>query len=554
MYISLKHFKKINGTTIRQYLGIPFARPPVNQSRFGKPQTYKPKKNIILNATTPARPCMQALEPRGFESRYFNESRMNQSEDCLQLNMWVPNKISSKNKQKSGVLVFIFGDGFRFGSPSLDLYNGSILAAKTGLIVVNLNYRLGIFGFAYMSYGTNVTGNMGLLDQQMGLKWVYENIEKFGGDRNNITLWGQGYGAISAAAHLYSVGSEKYFKKIILMSGSANSMLGMQLNTVVDTKTRQVAQSLGCNNYLGHKNNFECMLKKSAENITKHAENYSAHIYMPSTVGFSIIPNDTVFFKGSFYNKYLKGKIKRDVDVLLGLPIKDGAFFLPTLKEASRFGCKYDKMFEYNQTTCKMNYTTLLDFLNVTRLALQLNDTSYDYIKQHYSHPNATGSFKLNATKFLTDMCFRCHLIDFAKNLDNHIARKRVIYTYLFNMSSYDNHWPDWMVSTHGDELPYAFGLPFRRPDLYNNNETIINEEKALSLKIMKMIKKFTEKSGFYENWPQFDDVKRKGILIDRDFKPDKNVTIINDMETFKCKRLLPLLPKHLAEYTKIIG
>uniref|UniRef100_A0A0N4ZGY0 COesterase domain-containing protein n=1 Tax=Parastrongyloides trichosuri TaxID=131310 RepID=A0A0N4ZGY0_PARTI len=365
----------INGTQVDQLLGIPFAISPLNYSRFGtpKPMTKWPD---LHNATSPARACMQAHSERGFENKYYNMSKNDQSEDCLQLNMWVPNP----NTTEKGVLVFIFGGGFRFGSPSLDIYNGSILAAKTGLIVVNINYRLGMLGFAYMSMGDNVTGNMGLLDQQMALRWVHENIANFTGDPNNVTLWGQGSGAICASAHLFSKNSEKYFQKLILMSGSINNLLAAKEPTYVDSATRIAAQKMRCFNESSsakHKEIFNCLVNRTAEDIMKYSERSTYQVDMPSILGENIILNDTYFFNGSLYFKLFTGQIKSYVDVLFGMPNKDGSFYLPILKDSEKYGCNYTKIFNYDNNTCNFNYSTYYNFYNLTRVTLQINDTVF---------------------------------------------------------------------------------------------------------------------------------------------------------------------------------
>uniref|UniRef100_A0A0N4Z825 COesterase domain-containing protein n=1 Tax=Parastrongyloides trichosuri TaxID=131310 RepID=A0A0N4Z825_PARTI len=101
--------------------------------------------------------------------------------------MWVP-----KGENKS-VIVFLYGGSFATGSASIDIYNGSILALTQGVIVITLNYRVGPLGFAYFGEDTEAKGNAGLLDQQLGLKWIYENIRYFGGDNQSITIFGEIY-------------------------------------------------------------------------------------------------------------------------------------------------------------------------------------------------------------------------------------------------------------------------------------------------------------------------------------------------------------------------
>jgi para-nitrobenzyl esterase len=116
-----------------------------------------------------------------------------QAEDCLTLNIWTP----AADTQKRPVLVWLHGGAFTSGAGSLPWYDGQKLASEGDIVVVNVNYRLGAFGFLY--YPGISSGNLGLLDQEAALRWVTENIENFGGDPSNITLMGQSAGAQSIA-------------------------------------------------------------------------------------------------------------------------------------------------------------------------------------------------------------------------------------------------------------------------------------------------------------------------------------------------------------------
>lgn len=118
-------------------------------------------------------------------------------------------------------MIWIFGGGFYSGTPTLNLYDGKILAAENSVIVVSINYRVGAFGFFFLN-SASAPANAGLFDQLMGLEWVQQNIKAFGGDPNNVTLFGESAGAASVSLHLLSPLSRSKFQRAILQSGSAN--------------------------------------------------------------------------------------------------------------------------------------------------------------------------------------------------------------------------------------------------------------------------------------------------------------------------------------------
>ncbi|NYF81047.1 carboxylesterase/lipase family protein [Granulicella arctica] len=206
---------KVDGQT-RAFLGIPFAAPPVGPLRWKAPMAPA-KWSGVRQATEFGNHCMQ---PTIYNDMVFRDPGI--SEDCLTLNVWTPAK---DKKAKLPVMVWIYGGGFLAGSTSERRQDGANLA-KNGVVVVTMNYRLGIFGFfaneeLAKESGKNAAGDYGLLDQTAALAWVQKNIEAFGGDPKNVTLFGESAGSFSVSSQMASPLAKGLFARVIGESGGA---------------------------------------------------------------------------------------------------------------------------------------------------------------------------------------------------------------------------------------------------------------------------------------------------------------------------------------------
>jgi para-nitrobenzyl esterase len=211
LHIKTGTLKGITGDGVDKFLGIPYAAPPVGELRWRPPQTPK-NWHGLLNATAFGNTCPQNNEMGVFASP-------SETEDCLYLNVFVPHGASASHA-KLPVMVWIYG-GALIDGESND-YDGSKLARDGNVIVVSMNYRVGILGFFAQSQidaEGHLYGSYGLMDQRFALKWVQANIAAFGGDARNVTLFGQSAGAYSAVAQLVTPSSRGLFSKVIIESG-----------------------------------------------------------------------------------------------------------------------------------------------------------------------------------------------------------------------------------------------------------------------------------------------------------------------------------------------
>ena len=195
------------------FKGIPYAAPPVGELRWKAPAPAA-KWDGVLDAADFGPACLQPVRTSG---SIYAEDIGAMSEDCLSLNVWAP-----KDAKKAGVFVWIHGGALRSGSSKQKMYDGTRLAEE-GIVVVSINYRLGVLGYLAhpeLSAETdeNISGNYGLLDQIAALKWVKENIASFGGDPENVTIAGESAGALSVMYLMASPPARGLFEKAIAQS------------------------------------------------------------------------------------------------------------------------------------------------------------------------------------------------------------------------------------------------------------------------------------------------------------------------------------------------
>ncbi len=209
---------------ITAFKSVPFAKPPLGELRFAPPQpaeAWEGVRQCYKFSPIPVQPSpSRNPSPDDVYSREWSvDPDIPVSEDCLYLNIWTPAK---KTDEKLPVYFWIYGGGWQVGHTAEMEFDGERIARR-GIVVVTVNYRVNLFGFTCHPELTaeypDRPANMGLQDQQAGLKWVYENIEAFGGDKDNITIGGQSAGGGSVLCHIMNDESRKYFKRAVVESG-----------------------------------------------------------------------------------------------------------------------------------------------------------------------------------------------------------------------------------------------------------------------------------------------------------------------------------------------
>lgn len=279
---------------VRVFRGIPFAAPPIGKLRWKAPQPVRAWKGLRKAVEFGPR-CMQA--PIYSDMIFRDRADKPMSEDCLYLNVWTPAKSA---KDGLAVMVWFYGGGFQAGSSSEPRYDGENFATK-GIIVVSVNYRLGVFGFLSHPELTkesreHASGNYGLMDQIAGLRWVKKNIAAFGGDPEKVTIAGESAGSLSVSALMASPLSSGLIRGAIGESGAffGRPPAGSAMQALSETEKTgtKFAESIGAKD-------LAALRAKTAEEVLAAVQKDPSVRFWPSVDGY-VLPKDvaTIFAEG----------------------------------------------------------------------------------------------------------------------------------------------------------------------------------------------------------------------------------------------------------------
>ena len=298
------------------YKGIPFAAPPVGDLRWKEPQPVVPWEGVKVADSYGAAAMQVTWDPNSFYGKEWQASgSVPFKEDCLYLNVWTP--AAGKVDEKLPVAMWIHGGGYREGFAFEPEMDGGEDWASRGVILVTVTYRLGVMGFfshplLSEESPNGVSGNYGLMDQAAALKWINKNIEQFGGDPNNITIFGQSAGAGSVQSLVASPQSKNLVSKAISMSGGG---LGGRPGNPLDTA--QVANKKMMDFF--DKTTLEDMRALSFDEMIEMSQKYADT--MKTRVGWSPVI-DGYFLNDTFSNEALAGNIP-DIPYMFGFTSND---------------------------------------------------------------------------------------------------------------------------------------------------------------------------------------------------------------------------------------
>uniref|UniRef100_A0A8C2HT87 Neuroligin 2b n=1 Tax=Cyprinus carpio TaxID=7962 RepID=A0A8C2HT87_CYPCA len=446
---------------VEQYLGVPYATPPVGERRFQPPEAPGSWQEI-RNATQFAPVCPQNIHgvlPEIMLPVWFTDNLdaaagyvQNQSEDCLYLNVYVPTEDgpltkkhdeSSMNRprdedirdrRKKPVMLFIHGGSYMEGTGNM--FDASVLAAYGNVIVVTMNYRLGVLGF--LSTGDqSAKGNYGLLDQIQALRWLNENIGHFGGDPERITIFGSGAGASCVNLLILSHHSEGLFQRAIAQSGSAISSWSVNYRPLMYTKI--LAKKVGCS-YSNTADLVDCLRRKSfRELVDQDIQPARYHIAFGPVEDGDVVPDDPEILmqQGEFLN----------YDILLGVNQGEGLKFVDDSEGEDGISAA---SFDYTISNFVDNLYGYPDGKDILRETIKFMYTDW-------ADRDNSDMRRKTLLALFTDHQWVAPAVATAKL---HAEFQSPVYFYTFHHHCQTEARPEWADAAHGDEIPYVFGVP----------------------------------------------------------------------------------------------
>ncbi|XP_041864786.1 neuroligin-2b isoform X2 [Melanotaenia boesemani] len=444
---------------VEQFLGVPYATAPIGERRFQPPEAPGSWQEI-RNATHFAPVCPQNVHgvlPEIMLPVWFTDNLdaaatyvQNQSEDCLYLNIYIPTEDGPltkkhdestmnrprdediRDRRKKPVMLFIHGGSYMEGSGNM--FDGSVLAAYGNVIVVTMNYRLGVLGF--LSTGDqSAKGNYGLLDQIQALRWLNENIGHFGGDPERITIFGSGAGAACVNLLILSHHSEGLFQRAIAQSGSAISSWSVNYRPLMYTKI--LAKKVGCT--LGDMAELvDCLRRKSfRELVDQDIQPARYHIAFGPVVDGDVVPDDPEILmqQGEFLN----------YDMLLGVNQGEGLKFVD------------DSEGEDGISAASFDYTISNFVDNLYGYPDDILRETIKFMYTDWADRDNSDMRRKTLLALFTDHQWVAPAVATAKL---HAEFQSPVYFYTFHHHCQTEARPDWADASHGDEIPYVFGIP----------------------------------------------------------------------------------------------
>lgn len=434
------------GRQVDAWLGIPFAQPPLGPLRFRHPQSVHVWEGIRDTQQLP-NSCWQAVDE--FYGDFSGSAMWNpntpRSEDCLYLNVVRPRP---RSVRPYSVMLWIFGGGFYSGSSTLDAYDPKILASQEDVIVVSFQYRVASLGYLYLK-SSDTPGNAGMFDQLMALQWVKDNIASFGGNPDNITLFGESAGAASVGMHLLSPLSRPLFNQAILQSGSPTNPWAVINRREAAIRALRLAEAVKCpTSPLG---DVIACLRRTDPEVLVNSEGFTSGF-----CEFAFVP----IVDGSFLPEHPEEAMQagnfKPTNLLVGSNSDEGYFYL-TYFLNDYFGLRE------NPRVTRQMFLEAIPQLHARHTTVARSAIAYEYTDWLNAADSSANREAID--EMAGDRQFTCgvHLM-----AERYAATGNRVYVYYFSQRSSVTPWPRYMGALHGDEIMFVFGAPLNPGKRYS--------------------------------------------------------------------------------------
>lgn len=489
-YVSLEGFAQ----SVAVFLGVPFAKPPLGSLRFAPPQPAEPWL-FVKNTTSYPPMCSQDAVASQVISELFTNTKENIplkiSEDCLYLNIYTPADLTKKSRLP--VMVWIHGGGLIVGGAST--YNGWALAAHENVVVVTIQYRLGIWGF-FSTGDEHSRGNWGHLDQLAALRWVQDNIANFGGNPDSVTIFGESAGGESVSVLVLSPLAKNLFHRAISQSGVALTdalvmddvkATAQQIASFAGCKTTTSAVIVHCLRQKSEDELLETSLKMKFFTLDLLGDPRESQPFLPTVVDGLLLPK--------MPKELLAEKKFNPVPYIVGLNKQEFGWLLPVMMGYPLSEGKLDQKTATSLLWKSYPLTNIPEELTPIATERYLGGTD-DPVKKKDLFLDLIG-----------DVVFLVPSVTVARG-HRDAGNPTYMYEFQYRPSFSSDMKPKTVIGDHGDEIFSVFGAPFLK-------EAASEEEIQLSKMMMKFWANFARNGNpngeGLPHWPEYD--QKEGYL-----------------------------------------